>query len=212
MWFQPALGTGWGSRAVPTIPHLRQNGNDSKPPELCVPQLDEMSLKTRQGSAESADFSRGSTPSPVWDRAAAVPQFPGLFPSWNLQQAPPAKPQSEPCIKTNPPYGGSLLKEMGKTSLHWVFVVVQSEGKHSLWNGSSQALGKNGHLWSTSTETWERRAFLIPCWQDYFSSWPYIRTGVVLIIPITSQVLITVTVLDKYNFYLSIILFYIFIE
>lgn len=55
-----------------------------------------MQCQWKQGSAQRnvQIFQGEGTPSPLWDWAAAVPQSPGLFPSWHLQQALPAKPQS----------------------------------------------------------------------------------------------------------------------
>lgn len=164
--------------------------------------------------------------SPLWHRAVCVSQFPVLFPPWAVLRGPLvpeaglrlheglfAKPQTKPCIKTNPPYGGSLLKEMGKNSFHWMFVLMQSERKtdHVEWL-FSVPWGKMSISEALPQKPGKGRGFLTPCWQDYFNSWPYIKTGVVLIISITSQVLITVIVLDEYNFNLCIIFLYIFIE
>lgn len=108
--------------------------------------------------------------SPLWHRAVCVSQFPVLFPSWAVLRGPLlpeaglrfhkglfAKPQTKPCIKTNPPYGGSLLKEMGKNSLplNVCFNAVRKKNR-SCGMAVFSSMGKNEHLWSTSTETWER--------------------------------------------------------
>lgn len=106
-----------------SILHLRQSGNDEFqiPRAVCATAGCNVNEKKAVLSAMCRFFKGKALPALCGTELLLCHNPQGCSPPGTSSKLYLQNPKVEPCIKTNPPYGGSLLKEMGKSSIECLF-------------------------------------------------------------------------------------------